>query len=50
MPNNIWDWVKLIGPYLLEVLKVVISGPHKPAVENLRAKGILKDSGPKKDN
>jgi hypothetical protein len=38
------DWAKLIGPYLLELLKVILKGPHGIAVQNLREKGVLKDS------
>lgn len=39
-----WQEVlKLLFPYLLEVLRVVLNGPHKQAVNNLREKGMIKD-------
>jgi len=41
--DKILEYAKLFGPYLLEILKIVFSGPHKFAVENLREKGLLKD-------
>lgn len=41
-----WDILKLIGPYLFEVLKIILSGPHAQAVENLKARGLIKDGPP----
>lgn len=41
MPTNWLDWVKLLGPYVIEILKVVFGGPHKYAVENLKSKGVI---------
>ncbi len=42
--DKILEYIKLFGPYFIEILKVILSGPHKQAVENLREKGILKDN------
>ncbi len=43
MPTDFWGWVKFIGPYLIEILKVIFSGPHGPAMDNLRQKGVVQD-------
>lgn len=41
--DKIWDILKIVGPYLLEFLQVIIKGPHGQVVENLKEKGIIKD-------
>lgn len=38
------DWVKLVGPYLLEILKLIFSGPHAETMKNLKERGLVKDS------
>ncbi len=42
--DKILEYAKLLGPYLFEIIKVLLSGPHSQAVENLREKGLLKDN------
>ncbi len=39
---KILEYLKLFGPYILEILKVLFSGPHKVAVANLKEKGVIK--------
>lgn len=41
--EKILEIAKLVGPYILELLKVILKGPNKQAVENLRAKGLIKE-------
>lgn len=43
MPTDFWGWVKFLGPYLVEVLKVILGGPNRQALENLKVKGVIKD-------
>lgn len=40
--EKVLELVKLVGPYILELLKVILKTPHPTVVANLRAKGIIK--------